>query len=162
MVFQTDYTYHIGRAYKGAVARPGEPTKVDYGIAGEDLEPGDAVIFDYTNTELNFVKPAAGTLAQVMGIVLYNEGMVPNASGNVVIASGKPVRVGVEGAFYAEAGTRIEYGQQCAWNVADGVWDHLSTIPTDYTDAHYNPAFCGDRVVADGELFALNFEGRIR
>lgn len=161
MVFQTSYDYHIGRAYKGAVARPGEPIKVDYGIAGEDLSPGDAVLFDYTDTARNFKKPEAGTVDDVVGMVLYDEGMVPNSSGNVVIASGKPVRVGVKGTFYAEAGTDLEYGAQAGWNVTDEVWD-LLTEPTTYGAAHRNPAFCGDRVVSDGALFALSFEGRIR
>ena len=161
MVLQTSYTYHIGRAYKGAVAHPGEPTKVDYGIAGEDLSPGDAVLFDYTDTARNFKRPEAGTLADVMGIILYDDGMVPNASGVVVIKSGSPCRVGIEGGFYAEAGSDLEYGNQCVWNITDGVWD-LLTEPATYALAHRNPAFCAERVVSDGALFVMSFEGRIR
>jgi hypothetical protein len=161
MVFQTDYTYHIGRAYKGAVARPGEPTKVDLGIAGEDLKPGDAVVFDAAAAERDFKKPVAATLDDVVGMVLYDEGMVPNASGEVIIKSGDPVRVATKGGFYAEAGTDMSYGTQCAWNVTDGVWDAL-TEPATYALAHRNPAFCGERFVSDGALFILEFEGRIR
>ena len=162
MVFQTDYAYRIPRAYIGAVARPGEPTVVDQGIAGEDLSPGDAVLFDATNVERDFKLPEAATLDDVVGIVLYDEGSVPNASGDVVIKSGSPVRVAVKGTFYAKAGTDMEYGDQLIWNIADGVWDKIGTEPATYAAAHRTPAFCAERSISDGDTFHLRLEGRIR
>ena len=160
--FQTRYQYDVDRNYKGTVARPGEPTVIEHGYAGETLVPGDAVLFNYTNTERNFHKPAAGELLNVMGMVLYNEGTVPtDNAGTVSFADGDPVRVGIVGAFYAEAGSAIEYLNQVTWNIADGVWD-LLTEPVTYALAHRNPAFCADRVVADGELFVVRFHGPIR
>ena len=160
--FQAEYDYNVNRNYKGTVARPGENPWVDFGIAGEDLSPGDAVLFDYTNTERDFKKPVAATLDDVIGIVLYNEGTVANdTDGTVVIKSGQPVRVGVKGSFYAEAGTDLEYLNQVGWNVTDGVWD-LLTEPATYALAHRNPAFCVERTAADGNLFVVRFSGPIR
>jgi hypothetical protein len=163
--FQSNYDYYLSRGHKGHVARPGEPTVIDYGIAGEDLEPGDAVYFDTTAGELDFKKPtSAATKIAVAGIVLYDEGTVPNdIDGNVVIKSGAQVRVGVKGTFYAEAGSALTYGAQVIWDdtTAENNWTEL-TLPTTYALAHRNPGFCADREATDGDLFALRFFGPIK
>ena len=162
--FQKNYNYHIGRNYFGAVARPGEPTIVDLGIAGEDLKPGAAVLFDATDTERNYKKPEAGTLANVVGIVSYNEGSdVAQADGSVLIKSGAPVRVGKLGSFYAKPGADLETGQQVVWNIADEDWD-LLTEPATYALAHRNPAFVVERFVdvSAEPLFIVRFYGQVR
>ena len=167
--FQTEYNYKLGRNYYGSVARPNEPTVVDYGIAGESLKPGDAVVFDAADAERSFKKPVAGAnagataanKANVVGIVLYDEGMVPDADGNVTIKDGDPVRVGVQGSFYAKAGSALEYGDQVEWDITNADWT-LLTQPTTYATAHRNPAFCAERTVADAAIFVVRFTGRIR
>ena len=163
--FQPDgYNYHLGRNYFGRLARPGEPYAIDNGIAGEDLNPGDAVYFDDTAAELDFKKPAtAANLLLVTGIVLYDEGYIPDASGNVVISSGSTVKVGVMGSFYAQAGSDLTYGQQLIWDnaTAEQNWSVL-TRPTTYAAAHLNPAFFVERSAEDGDLIIIRFHGPIR
>lgn len=155
--FQANYTYHLTRNYYGSLARPGEPVAIDEGLASGDLEPGDAVYYSS-----GFVKTDSSNLIETIGIVLYDASHVPDESGNVIIKSGSPVRVGIVGSFYAKAGSALTYGQPVIWDADADDWTVLSTIPAGVDANRKNPVSCADFSVADGELVVLRFHGPIR
>ena len=168
---QQQYRRHQQAGQPGWLARPNAPHAYDMGEAGEALNPGDGV--RYVAATNDWRKPTStAERLEVQGIVSYDiaapsgaitQATGQNASAQVEIADGSPIKVGVIGSFWAIAGGAIEYGDIVLFDQSNSNWVRGSTPGTSLATTPRNPAICvSPSPVASGDIVEIRFAGQIR
>ena len=121
--FQTGYELHLPVGFHGDVAIPGDRPQYRTFAAGEELEPGQGVIYDASDNDVRKPSSVVERLA-VIGVVAYERAAIgDDGTAELTIKSGTRVKVGVEGTFWVKVGEAVEYGDILVYNQTDDEWE---------------------------------------
>ena len=168
---QDVYALYQGRGYPGQLARPNAPYAFQQGTAGvvtgTSLRSGYGVKYDQTNNDFRLPTSDADAL-EVIGIASYDMGAIQssltatpdgeNSDQVIEIRDNRPIRVGLEGWFWAIAGGALEFGDILRYDPDDENWRKITT-PTAISGLPRLVASCAEFSVPSGELFQMRLSG---
>ena len=129
-VIQGAYPSSQARGEKGRIAYPNQSSVTHLFRAGEDMNPGDLVIWNATNNNVEAADSAADVLVAI-GILGWERASVNETDGTLEIKSGRLCDMSsLEGPVWLEAGGAIEPFALVAWDTTN--LDYRAyTVPTD-------------------------------
>ena len=160
MPIQSSYEINPDVGFKGRLAEPNSPHRLDNGVlqlaaaATYSPEPGDFLIYDKANNAFALPADQAG-VKNGLAILSYRQDTVQTGKDRdtVTFGDGDEIEVVTLGVVWLEAGGAVEYGDQLAWPFDDRKWDALARVAT-VAAMHQVPVFSVNReAVADGDLF---------
>ncbi len=162
---QRSYSRHLQRGQVGDCARPSAPHDYDRGIAGEDLKPGDGVL--YAPATNNWWKPTTDAERKlVTHIVTYdknsiNESITSPTTNNIteiVFSSGNVMPLAQFGSFFVLCGETVEDGDAAIYNQTTEKWikySPASATPNDLRKKAFEFYPGPGKTVGDGEIVEL-------
>lgn len=161
-MIQRSYARHLQIGQVGDCARPSAPHDFDRGVAGEDLKPGDGVL--YVPATDNWFKPTTDAERKlVTHIVTYdknsiNETITSPTTNNIteiVFSAGDMMPLAVFGSFFVLAGETVEDGDAAIYNQTTEKWIKYapaSATPNDLRKKAFEFYPGPGKTVGDGEI----------
>lgn len=128
-VIQGAYTTSQPRGEKGRIAYENQSSVTHVFRAGEDMKPGDLVIWNATNNNVETADSAADLLIAI-GILGWERASVNETDGTLEIKEGKLCDIIAEGSVWLEAGGAIENFSLAGWNTTNEDFRSY-TVPAD-------------------------------
>ncbi len=159
---QRTYERHLQIGQVGDCARPSAPHDFDRGVAGEDLKPGDGVL--YVPATDNWFKPTTDAERKlVTHIVTYNKNSTnqsitsptTNNITEIVFSAGEMMPLAVFGSFFVLAGETVEDGDAAIYNQTTEKWikyNPASATPNSLRKKAFEFYPGPGKTVGDGEI----------
>lgn len=170
-IIQSSFNAFQSKGFIGTKVRPDAPFEFDLGVAGEELKPGEGVLYDKATNK--FLKPTnAAERLLVTGIVSLDPGVVAtattvpaggNSDAEVKFAIDTVIKVMIRGSIFVIAGADLEYGDQLVFDEATSDWIIAPALTADATTLPKSSIVCIERKpVLDGALIEVRHNGVVR
>ena len=162
MAIQTSYSVNPEGNYAGLIARPNEPTSLDFGriyvpaaATGVSIpKPGMGVYYD--RTRQRFALPTdVATARAVIGIIHYRRSEIGDVgTDEITFENDDEIEVGVLGTYWVNVQNATRYGDRLAMNTSTGTFHVVDShnIAADGAD----PAGTSASQVGDAIQTAVN------